>query len=150
MAEFSTSIEIEAPLEVVFAHLVDAERMVCWMGERAELHPAPGGGFAVDINGAPIRGEYLEVDPPHRVVFSWGIAGNDDLPPGASRVEFTLRPTAVGTVLTLHHTELPDSRARGHAMGWAHYLGRLQVVGHGGDPGVDAWRPDYTGETAPR
>src|SRR5205807_25791 len=115
MVDFSTSIDIDAPPEVVFAHLVDAARMVSWMGEHAELHPVPGGGFAVDINGVPFRGEYLEVDPPRRVVVSWGMAGSADLPPGSSRVEFTLTATASGTALSLAHTGLPETRARTHA-----------------------------------
>jgi uncharacterized protein YndB with AHSA1/START domain len=148
MADFSTSIDIEAPPEVVFAHLVDAERMVYWMGQHAELHPSPGGGFAVDINGVPVRGEYLEVDPPHRVVISWGMAGSDNLPPGASRVEFTLMATANGTALSLFHTGLPDTRARTHATGWANYLGRLQVAAARGVPGVDSWRPNSEAEAA--
>lgn len=137
MANFSTSIEIEAPPDVVFAYLVTAERMVSWMGQYADLQPVPGGGFAVDINGAAVRGEYLEVDPPHRVVVSWGMAGSDDLPPGSSRVEFTLTATASGTILNLVHTGLPDSRARGHATGWAHYLARLRSAAGGTDPGPD-------------
>jgi uncharacterized protein YndB with AHSA1/START domain len=141
MADFCTSIEIEAPPEVVFAHLVDARRMVCWMGQHAELQPTPGGGFAVDINGVPVRGEYLEVVPPERVVISWGMAGSDELPPGASRVEFTLTATPNGTALSLRHTGLPDSRAQTHAAGWANYLGRLRVAAAGGDPGVDSWGP---------
>lgn len=141
MADFSTSIDIEAPPEVVFAHLVDAKRMVRWMGQYADLHPTPGGGFAVDINGVLVRGHYLEVAPPHRLVISWGMAGSDDLPRGASRVEFTLTATANGTKLSLFHTGLPETRARTHATGWASYLGRLQVTAAGGDPGVDAWRP---------
>jgi uncharacterized protein YndB with AHSA1/START domain len=139
MAEFSTSIAIEAPPEVVFAHLVTAERMVAWMGQHAELQPNPGGGFAVDINGVLVRGEYLEVDPPHRVVVSWGMAGSEDLPPGSSRVEFTLTPTANGTALDLVHTGLPDSRANGHARGWTNYLGRLVLAARGTDPGPDDW-----------
>jgi uncharacterized protein YndB with AHSA1/START domain len=138
MAEFSTSIAIEAPPEVVFAHLVTEGGMVAWMGQHAELHPEPGGGFAVDINGALVRGEYLEVDPPHRVVVSWGMAGSEDLPPGSSRVEFTLTPTANGTALHLLHTALPDPRAQGHALGWTNYLGRLLLVSQGTDPGADA------------
>jgi uncharacterized protein YndB with AHSA1/START domain len=141
MAEFSTSIDIEAPPEIVFAHLVDERRMVSWMGERADLQPTPGGAFAVDVNGVPFRGHYLEVDPPRRVVISWGIAGSDDLPPAASRVEFTLTATACGTALYLSHTGLPETRARTHAAGWANYLRRLQVAAAGGDPGVDSWRP---------
>src|SRR5438270_6906951 len=115
MAEFSTSIEIEAPPDVVFAHLVTPERMVSWMGQHAELEPVPGGGFAVDINGVLFRGQYLEVDPPHRVVVSWGIAGSDDFPAGSSRVEFTLTPVSVGTAVHLRHVGLPEARARTHA-----------------------------------
>ncbi len=141
MADFSTSIDIQAPPEVVFAHLIDAQRMIRWMGEHAELQPTPGGGFAVDINGVPFRGQYLEVDPPRRVVVSWGLLGSADLPPSSSRVEFTLTPTSSGTVLSLAHTGLPETRARTHAAGWANYLGRLQVTATGGDPGRDVWRP---------
>ena len=138
MAEFATSIEIEAPPDVVFAHLVTPERMVAWMGQAADLEPHPSGTFAVDIQGYPIRGEYVEVDPPHRVVVSWGMAGSDDFPPGCSRVEFTLRPTPNGTSLSLVHTGLPETRAAGHARGWDYYLPRLVLSVSGRDPGVDA------------
>jgi uncharacterized protein YndB with AHSA1/START domain len=142
MADFETAINIDAPPEVVFAHLVTPERMVSWMGERAELDPVPGGRFAVDINGVPFRGEYLEIDPPHRVVVSWGMAGRADFPPGSSRVEFTLTPTANGTAVRLLHTGLPNVAARTHASGWAHYLARLQLAAAGTDPGADSWTPE--------
>lgn len=141
MADFSTSIEIEAPPDVVFAHLVTPQRMVLWMGQHAELDAIPGGKFAVDINGYLVRGEYLEVDPPHRVVVSWGVAGTDDLPPGSSRVEFNLRPSTTGTTPNLVHTGLPDTHARTHAAGWANYLTRLQAAARGIDPGSDNWMP---------
>ena len=141
MAEFSTSIDIEAPPEIVFAHLVTPERMVLWMGQHAELEPTRGGEFAVDINGYLVRGQYLDIDPPHRVVVSWGMAGTDDLPPGSSRVEFLLKPTATGTNLMLNHTGLPDTRAKTHAAGWANYVTRLQAVACGIDPGPDKWTP---------
>ncbi|MGH8931358.1 MAG: SRPBCC family protein [Egibacteraceae bacterium] len=137
MADYTTSIDIAAPPEIVFEHLITAERMVCWMGQHAELHPAPGGGFAVDINGTPVRGHYLELDPPHRVVVSWGMAGNAELPPGATRVEFTLTATENGTRLELVHRGLTEPWASGHATGWAHYLTRLQLAATGTDPGVD-------------
>src|SRR6476659_4137089 len=123
MADFATSIDIEASPEVVFAHLVDPVRMVNWMGQRADLEPTPGGRFAVDVNDVLFRGEYLEVDPPHRVVVSWGMLGSADLPPSSSRVEFTLTATGHGTALRLVHSGLPDSRARTHAAGWTNYLG---------------------------
>jgi uncharacterized protein YndB with AHSA1/START domain len=131
VAEFATSIDIEAPPEVVFAHLVTAEGMLAWMGERAELEPVPGGGFAVDIDGSPIRGRYVEVDPPRRVVFTWGVAGRRDLPPGSSRVEFTLIASGAGTRLELVHRDLPEPEAPRHAAGWALYLGRLRTAAGG-------------------
>jgi uncharacterized protein YndB with AHSA1/START domain len=150
MADYATSIAIEAPPEVVFAYLVTAERMVAWMGQHAALQPQPGGSFAVDVGGVLVRGEYLEVDPPHRVVVSWGMAGTEDLPPGSSRVEFTLTRTAKGTLLDLVHTGLPDSRTAGHAKGWANYLGRLQLAACGIDPGVDTWPRDADAQPADR
>jgi uncharacterized protein YndB with AHSA1/START domain len=145
MADFSTSIDIEAPPEVVYEHLVRAERMVSWMGQHAELRAIPGGEFAVDINGSLIRGEYLEVNPPHRVVVSWGMSGAEDLPPGSSRVEFILTPTSTGTSLELHHTGLPDTRATTHGKGWDNYLPRLRAAARGIDPGPDIWIPASTG-----
>jgi uncharacterized protein YndB with AHSA1/START domain len=145
MPDFSTSIDIEAPPDLVFEHLTRAERMVSWMGQHARLEASPGGLFAVDVNGYLIRGEYLEVDPPNRVVVSWGMAGAQDLPPGSSRVEFTLTPTATGTSLRLTHSGLPDTRAKTHAAGWANYLSRLKVAARGEDPGPDMWVPATSG-----
>lgn len=101
VADFATSIAIEAPPEVVFAHLVTAEGMIAWLGQHAELHATPRGVLAVDIDGTPVRGEYLEIDPPHAVAISWGVVGNDLPPAGSSRVEFRLTPTAPGTRLDL-------------------------------------------------
>jgi len=144
VAEFTTSIDIAAPREVVFAHLVSPERITRWLGRPTDVDPVSGGSFAVDINGTLVRGEYLVVDPPHRVVVSWGMVGLDELPPGASRVEFTLTPAGGGTRLDLVHTGLPDSRLRGHSSGWANYLGRLEVAAVGGDPGPDTWVPATT------
>jgi len=118
--------------------------MVSWMGQHAELSPVPGGRFAVDINGYLIRGRYVEVDPPRRVVVSWGVQGATDLPPDASRVEFTLTPTPGGTNLRLSHTGLPAARAMTHAAGWSNYLARLRSAARGGDPGPDLWRPAAT------
>ena len=137
MAEFRTSISIEAPPEIVFAHLVTPERMITWMGERADLEPLPGGRFAVDIGGFPFRGEYVAVEEPRRVVVSWGLAGSDDFPPGASQVEFTLEPTASGTTLHLVHSGLPDAYAATHRLGWDHYLDRLVQAAGGRPSGPD-------------
>jgi uncharacterized protein YndB with AHSA1/START domain len=141
MPDFATSIEIEAPIEIVFEHLVRPERMTRWMGRNAKLRPVPGGDFSVDVNGYLVRGKYVEVEPPRRVVVSWGMAGVSDLPPGSSWVEFTLTPTTRGTTVNLRHTALPERFAKTHAAGWENYLNRLDVAASGGDPGPDDWRP---------
>lgn len=141
MAEYTTAIEIDATPDIVFDHLVTEAGMTAWMGQHATLHAHPGGGFAVDIAGYAIRGEYLEVDRPRRVVISWGVSGSPDLPPGASRVEFTLTPTADGTRVELTHSGLPDSGLAGHADGWTHFLARLRIAACGGNAGNDDWVP---------
>jgi uncharacterized protein YndB with AHSA1/START domain len=93
MAEFRESVEIDASPEAVFDHLTTAAGMTAWMGERAELDPRAGGLFAVDIAGYAIRGRYLHVERPTRVVVSWGAAGSEHLPPGTSIDAFAANPT---------------------------------------------------------
>ena len=153
MAEYSTSIEIDAPPARVFDYLVTEAGMTAWMGQHATLEPEPGGEFAVDIAGYAIRGQYLRVERPHRVVVSWGVADGEDLPPGASTVEFRLTPIPGGTRVDLVHSDLPDAGLRGHADGWAHFLPRLQIVATGGNAEPDDWRPigdrDPTRKTGP-
>lgn len=141
MAEYTTSIDIEAAPAEVFDYLVTEAGMTAWMGQHAVLEPHAGGAFAVDIAGYAIRGSYLEVERPRRVVVSWGMAGSADLPPGASTVEFTLTPTASGTRVDLRHSKLPETELAGHADGWTHFLPRLRIVAMGGDAGDDDWMP---------
>ena len=84
------SVRIAAPPEVVFPYFTDPELVVTWIAEKAELDPRPGGVFALDVDGGQARGSFVEVDPPRRVVFTWGIPGDDELPPGSSTVEVVL------------------------------------------------------------
>jgi uncharacterized protein YndB with AHSA1/START domain len=90
--QFVTEIDLPASAEEVFRHLTDPAAMIRWMGQHAVLKPVPGGAFEIDINGVPVRGQYLEIDPPRRVLVSWGVAGSPSMPPGATQVEFTLAP----------------------------------------------------------
>jgi len=142
MAEpYVTEVDIDASVEEVFRHLTDPAAMIRWMGQHATLEPVPGGTFSIDINGVPVRGRYVEVDPPRRVVVSWGMAGNVDLPPGSTEVEFTLSPTSGGTRLRLVHRNLPDTEVPAHTAGWKHFVDRLLLAAAGHDPGPDRW-PD--------
>jgi uncharacterized protein YndB with AHSA1/START domain len=134
---YSTSLFVEAAPDAVFDCLVVPEMMVRWMGDRALLQAVEGGRFEVDINGVLIRGAFVEVERPRRLVVSWGQLGNSTLPPGASRVTFELVAQGDGTMLTLTHDGLPAEEEKKHAIGWPHFLGRLAVLGAGGDPGRD-------------
>jgi uncharacterized protein YndB with AHSA1/START domain len=138
---YTTEVDLPAPVEEVFRHLTEPTAMIRWMGQHATLRPSPGGAFEVDINGVPVRGRYLEIDPPRRVLVSWGIAGSDDMPPGATQVEFTLTPTREGTRLRLVHRGLPPGEGAMHAAGWPHFLDRLATAATGADPGPDPWNP---------
>ncbi len=147
-AAVEREIRIEASPETIYEFLVDPDRMIQWMGRKAELDPRPGGIFRVDINGRNIsRGEYIELDPPHRVVFSFGWEGDTSIvKPGTSTVELTLTAEGDGTVLRLTHTDLPEESRGSHGHGWEHYLERLVTAAAGGDPGPDPWRdPERAG-----
>lgn len=119
-------IRIEAPPEIVFAYFVDPEKYPAWMGRHATLDPRPGGTYRCVVHEhATVAGHYLTVDPPHRVVFTWGFEGNDAVPPGCSTVSVTLTADGDATVLRLVHTGLPHPALAPHDQGWAGYLGQL-------------------------
>lgn len=119
------SVRIDAPPSEVFPYLVDSALIVQWIGERAELRPEPGGVFAVDIEGGAVRGEFVVVEPPHRVVFTWGLEGSEQLPAGSTRVEIILTPDGDGTVVDLIHRDLPGDQRAAHEAGWTRLLGVL-------------------------
>lgn len=118
---------IEAPAEVVFAYLTDGRRFVKWMGVGAELDARPGGRYRIDVDGQHIAsGEYQVVDPPRRLVMSWGWEGHPTVPPGSTTVEITLTAEKGATVLRLRHLGLPDDgERRQHADGWTLYTSQL-------------------------
>lgn len=140
-AVIQQEIHIEAEPEVVFSHFTDPERMVRWMGISAELDPRPGGAFRVDINDRDVAlGEFVEVEPHRRVVFTWGWQSEDSpTPPGSSTVEIALTPQGASTLLRLVHRDLPAESQAAHDHGWQHYFERLQTAAAGGDPGADPW-----------
>jgi len=133
----TAAIRIAAPPQRVFAYFTEPEAIVRWMGEYAVLDARPGGEFTVNVRGAPVRGRYLELDPPRRLLISWGYAGSDALPPGASIVEVRLTDDDGGTLVEVEHRDLPGPDVPGHAEGWGHYLARLAVSATGGSPGAD-------------
>lgn len=138
----TASVHIDAPPERVYEYFTRPEAIVTWMGDYALLEAEPGGRFHLNIKGAPVRGRFLHLDPPHRLLISWGYAGSGDLPPGTSTVEITLTADGGGTRVDLEHRDLPAAERPGHISGWAHYLARLQAAASGRDPGPDPGMPE--------
>lgn len=132
-------VRIKAKPETVFAFFIDPKKMVRWKGLAAQLDPKPGGIYRVDVTGRDIaRGEYKEVVPFQKVVFTWGWEGvGHPVPPGSTTVEVTLTAAGDETIVRLRHYGLSQAVSGQHDQGWAHYMSRLVVAASGGDPGPD-------------
>jgi uncharacterized protein YndB with AHSA1/START domain len=124
----TATTRIAAPPEVVFPYFTDPALIVTWIGDRADLDPKPGGVFAVDVGTSPARGTYLAVEPPTRVVFTWGLPGSQTMPAGSTTVEVILTADGDHTVVSLTHHDLPDEHRAAHQKGWESFLGALPTA----------------------
>ncbi len=149
------SVEVPAAPAEVFEYFTDPGRYVSWMGAEARLEPVPGGLYHVRmLDGFRAAGEFVRVDHPNQVVFTWGFADEEAasktkhqpgeattteaMPAGSTRVTVILSPADGGTRVTLRHDDLPNTELRdGHQIAWETYLPRLVVAASGGDPGSD-------------
>lgn len=145
-AETVDAVEVEVRIaaspETIFDFFTEPDRMIQWMSRSADLDPRPGGTFRCEINDSAVAsGEYLAVEPPGRIVFSWGWEGENAVTePGTSRVEVLLEAAGEETNLRLIHTDLATAEsAEKHGHGWRHYLDRLAIAAAGGDPGPDTF-----------
>ena len=138
---YERTLAIDASPETVWEFLVDPEKLMRWKGINADLETQPAGIFRCEvIPGHIARGEYVEIDKPNRLVFTWGWDGSEDVPPGSSTIVIELASDGDGTSLRFVHKDLPSAEAiASHAHGWDHYLPRLETAAGGGDPGEDPW-----------
>lgn len=73
------------------------------------------------------RCQVLELDPPNRMVWSWVLAGNEDL--GLTEVEFRLTAFDTGTrVQLLHRGDRDKAMLERFKAGWPHKLDQLAQV----------------------
>jgi uncharacterized protein YndB with AHSA1/START domain len=141
MAELVREIVIDATPETIWPFLTDADKHAEWIGYAADLDPRPGGVYRASMGGGahPALGEFVEVVPLEKVVFTFGWNEKDHpIPPGSTTIEISLHPEGDKTLVRLVHRGLPADAVDDHGSGWAHYLERLAVVATGGDPGPDS------------
>jgi uncharacterized protein YndB with AHSA1/START domain len=128
---------IKAPPAKVFAAWTDPQKLAQWFGPsetvagsvRAELDVRVGGRFKVafqtdDGERHQVGGTYREVVPDRRLQFTWAWHST---PERESLVTITLAEDASATLLTLHHEQFFDQKARdGHERGWTGTLEKLE------------------------
>jgi len=145
----TAEIFIAAPPERVFQAITDPAQAPRWWGRQdmyrtTEWHAdlRPGGkwksvGAGADGKPFSVEGEYLEVDPPRRLVHTWIASWTGSL---KTVVHWELEPQAVhglhpggpkkagtGTLLKLRHegfAAVPQAAAS-HADGWNRVMGWL-------------------------
>jgi uncharacterized protein YndB with AHSA1/START domain len=117
------SVVIRAAPETVFRFFTDSTRWATWWGQGSTIDPVPGGKVYIrHPNGIETIGEVLEAAAPHKIVFTYGYASGNPIPPGASRVTIHLEADAGGTRLRLIH-EFADPAIRDqHVQGWRFQL----------------------------
>ena len=137
MAEQVGSIVVQrtigAPPDRVFEAFTRGDLLGRWMSPvghaEVEVDPTVGGSLRVVMVGDGRRiehvGEFLEVQPPHRLVFTWQSDFTGGLP---TRVTVELVSAGGATDLTLRHELLPQPAASSHASGWGSMLDRLAAL----------------------
>ena len=127
-------VYVDATPETVFGFFTDSAKLARWLATEATLDPRPGGichqvhagGIDLEPGRYEMRGEFVEVTRPGRVVFTWGFLDPEiGVPPGSSVVEVSLTPEGQGPRVRLVHRALPDSALDSHTRGWTTMLDRL-------------------------
>jgi len=130
---------IAARPSIVFEAMTTAEGVAAWFGPddlpvvRAEMDARVGGAYRVHFRTLDGRdheacGEFLEVEPPRRIVMSWSWAfgGVPEERGRISRVEIRLAPIEDGTELTFTHADLwNEVSEKSHTGGWTGALDKL-------------------------
>ncbi|MBX5468217.1 MAG: SRPBCC domain-containing protein [Firmicutes bacterium] len=133
-AAVSLDFECPAPMERVWAALTDPTALSRWMFfETEDFRPAVGCRFHFrpkpEIGWpAVVEGEVLEVQTPHRLVYTWEVAQLGH----ATRVTWTLTPLDGGrTRLQLEQRGFAPEATQeldGARYGWSAQLGQLQQI----------------------
>ena len=117
------TLVIGAPPSAVFRYFTDPVRWAAWWGKGSTIDGRPGGRVFIRYpEGTEVLGEVIEIDAPHRIVFSYGYASGAPVAPGGSRVTIRLEAVPRGTRLHLVHEFAEASVRDEHVQGWRYQL----------------------------
>ena len=118
------TVDIGAPVDVVFSYFTDSALWAAWWGAGSTIEARPGGRMAIrHTNGVEVAGEVLEVDPPRRIVFTYGYATSSQQPKvGGSTVTIVLEPHGTSTRLSLSHAFAEVAHRDAFVQGWRYQL----------------------------
>src|SRR3989442_8530917 len=130
---------IPVPRDQVFAAWLDPASLTQWMrpGDvskaTVEVDARVGGKFRIVMTHGrgdeEHWGEYLTIEPPSRLSFTW-MSAHTDLRPTVVTVEFLERGSSTELILT--HTGLPAPRVDAHKNGWTDIIAKLgETLGSG-------------------
>ena len=132
------SVDIAAPPERVYRALTTPEELVRWWGGEQPYRTTGwhhelrvGGTWKAtgqnnDGSSFSVEGEYPELAPPHRLVYSWRPSWDQS---EVTRVSYSIESIEGGTHLTVRHEGFTNKAScNNHAQGWTLVLGWL--AGH--------------------
>jgi uncharacterized protein YndB with AHSA1/START domain len=140
----TAEIFIAAPRERIFQALTDPNQAAQWWGQgdkyrfsKFEMDVRVGGQWSCSgtstTMGANIsvRGEFLEIDPPRRLSYTW----TSSWMPTVTQVVWELEPQDGGTLLKLTHTGFAGNadQTKAHTIGWSLVLVWLQAFAEKGE-----------------
>ena len=116
-------VVIAAPRDLVFRYFTDSERWARWWGKGSTIDPRPQGEVSImHANGVQMAGQVVEIDPPSKIVFTYGYRSGTPIPEGGSLVTIRLDEHAEGTELNLSHAFADAARRDEHVQGWRYQL----------------------------
>ena len=143
--ELVSHIHIAAAPERVFQALVDPHQVTQWWGGKGqgqsyrctmfENDLRVGGRWSTSGTSGDgtfeVSGEYLEIDPPRRLVYTWTASWTGAV---TTTVRWELEPSEQGTRVTIRHTGLAGHPELAQSYrGWPLILGWLQVFVESGE-----------------
>ena len=131
---------LPGPVERVWSHLTECEKLAGWYGDAGTIEPREGG--AVRLGGGHIRGVVTQWKPNRKLAYTWNVfaPGEEESPYPESYLTIALAPRGPDVLLTLTHLPILDRFEKQNAMGWHTFLDMLEAAlrGHTVEP-----RPIY-------